>query len=384
MTVTVTTPTIRRGLRRAAFWIGIGLVAVLVGVLSLLLAGEGSDGIPRSPSSPGPNGSKAVAEVLRDSGVEVRIPTGLAAAGSALASSEAATLVVDDPNGFLEPARLESLAASAETVVLIAPTVEQLEAVAPTVEPAGDVGRRVLDARCSFASAERAGSVDAEGFSYRVTADPAQADRCFASGSGAYSVISVGNVVVIGTTAALTNERVLDRGNAALALGALGQNSRLVWYLPTIDDSAAGGGAADLTPPWVPSIAVLAFIVALAAAVWRGRRFGPLVVENLPVVIRPTETMEGRARLYARGSARLRALDALRLGTLDRIAGHCGLPRLATVDEVIAAASAATGTDPSAVHRVLLSAEPTTDAELVRLSDELIDLERAVARATRP
>ncbi|CAN5115919.1 DUF4350 domain-containing protein [soil metagenome] len=384
MTATISTPTIRHGLRRAAFWIGIGLISLLVGLVSLLLAGDGDDGSPRSPDSPGPHGAQAVAEVLQDAGVELSIPSGFAAAGSAVGAGSATTLVVDDPNGFLDPARLASLAESAGTVVLIAPTDEQLDAVAPTVAGAGEVGERVLEARCSFGPAERAGSVDAAGVSYRVTGDPEETERCFASGPGAYSVISVGDVVVIGTTAALTNERVLDRGNAALALGALGQQPRLVWYLPTIDDSGAGAAAATLTPDWVPSIAALAFAVAVAAALWRGRRFGPLVVENLPVLVRPTETMEGRARLYARASARLRALDALRIGTLDRIANHCGLPRLATVDEVIAAASAVSGRDPSAVRRVLLSAEPATDAELVRLSDELIELEHAVTRATRP
>ena len=111
--------------------------------------------------------------------------------------------------------------------------------------------------------------------------------------------------------------------------------------------------------------------------------FGPIVVENLPVVVRASETMEGRARLYSRAKARLRALDALRIGTVDRLARAVGLPRTATVDEVISAVSALTGRDRAGVAAVLLDATPHTDAELVRLSDELLALAAAVA-ATRP
>ena len=67
-------------------------------------------------------------------------------------------------------------------------------------------------------------------------------------------------------------------------------------------------------------------LVALGAVFWRSRRVGPLVVENLPVVVRASETMEGRARLYERSNSRLHALDALRVGTVARLARTCGLP----------------------------------------------------------
>jgi hypothetical protein len=94
--------------------------------------------------------------------------------------------------------------------------------------------------------------------------------------------------------------------------------------------------------------------------------------------------MEGRARLYQKGAARLRALDALRIGAVSRLATQCGLPRLATVDDVIAAVAAVTARDPAGIRSLLLTAEPHTDRELVRLSDELLELERAVTRDIRP
>jgi hypothetical protein len=60
------------------------------------------------------------------------------------------------------------------------------------------------------------------------------------------------------------------------------------------------------------------------------------------------------------------------------------LPRTATVPEVIAAVASVTGRPLSEVSAMLLDASPRTDADLVRLSDELLTLERETARATRP
>jgi hypothetical protein len=126
---------------------------------------------------------------------------------------------------------------------------------------------------------------------------------------------------------------------------------------------------------------VLLGIVALAAALWRGRRFGPLVVEDLPVTVRASETMEGRARLYQRSSARRRALDALRVGTVARLASALRLGRAASVEEVAWAVADRLRRDPQQVRQLLLDADPATDAELVRLSDELLVLERDLRAA---
>ena len=99
----------------------------------------------------------------------------------------------------------------------------------------------------------------------------------------------------------------------------------------------------SLTPPWVTPLILLVVLFGLAAAIWRGRRLGALVAERLPVVVRANETMEGRARLYERAGSREHALDSLRIGALARLAKLCGLPRRATLDDVIDAVAALTG-----------------------------------------
>ena len=127
-----------------------------------------------------------------------------------------------------------------------------------------------------------------------------------------------------------------------------------------------------------------ALVTAIAAAFWRGRRFGPLVVENLPVTVRASETTAGRARLYARAGDPVHALDQLRLGARDRIARALGLPAHAQPSEVADAAAARLNVDRADVRSILVDALPRNDHELVRLTVSLRDLEASVRAAARP
>jgi hypothetical protein len=134
----------------------------------------------------------------------------------------------------------------------------------------------------------------------------------------------------------------------------------------------------------VTPVAALLLLAGVASALWRGRRFGPVVVGRLPVVVRSRETVEGRARLYAAGTSRLRAADSLRIGAIGRMAPMLGLSRSASVEEVVDAAARTTGRRSADLQALLLTAEPRTDRDLVRVSDDLARLEAAVRTATVP
>ena len=388
MTATLT-PTIRQATRKSLFWTLAAAFAVVIAVITIVLTGATSGGIPYSGTNAGPVGSKAVIEVLRQQGVAVNIPNGLAAARTALERGDS-TLFLYDPDGNLDRGQLRSIMGLAEHVVVLSPTFGQLEAIAPEVALAGVVKKETLSSDCSLPAANRAGTVTGTGTGFRLIDASADASECFGSGKKVFSMITVAHgdrsITALGMTDVLSNEHIAEHGNAALALNLLGEHPRVVWYLPTIADSAVptDPSIAELTPPWVGPVMTLLAIVVIAAAFWRGRRLGPLVVENLPVVVRASETMEGRARLYQRGAARLRALDALRIGTIDRLAARSGLPRIATVDEVIARVASLISSDPGSIRFLLLDAVPTTDRDLVRLSDALLQLERTVEAATRP
>ena len=50
--------------------------------------------------------------------------------------------------------------------------------------------------------------------------------------------------------------------------------------IPLADLPAGEPTLAELSPDWLPAVTSLLAIVVLGAAIWRGRRFGPLVVER--------------------------------------------------------------------------------------------------------
>ncbi|OUE27178.1 DUF4350 domain-containing protein [Clavibacter michiganensis] len=393
---TAETRTPRQALRRAGTWIALAALAVVVALASLAVSGAARQGDALAPDNPAPGGTQALARVLQAQGVEVTLATTLAEARAAVGDGDDATLVLGPTSDRLDGDRLAEVGRLSTRTVLLAPDFRTLQALAPDVAAGGaaESADRALDAACALPPARAAGSVpdDAPVFRY-IGDDPSTAVTCFPDDTGAaYALLQVpaalapgGTVTVLGADPVLTNDRIAEQGSAALALGVLGERPRLVWYTPSPDDASdAPPTLGELTPGWVTPAIVLLGAAALAAAVWRGRRLGPLVVERLPVVVRADETAEGRARLYQRADAREHALDALRVGTVDRIATTLALGRLASVEDVVAASAAALREDPAGIRALVLDDLPRTDRDLVDLAGRLADLERRVARAADP
>jgi hypothetical protein len=328
-----------------------------------------------------------------------------ASASASAGDPRRATLFVGDTRALLTPEQWTQLAGVADHLVIAEPDALALDALridalsagplsaeplstdplsndddAPTLSLDGDA--ITLTADCRVAAAQRADTIAASGQGYSTLAGEA----CFDSGETGSALVQLkvdGAVVtVLGAGNVLQNNDITRSGNAALALGLLGEHPTVVWYQPTPADLSSPT-LGELTPQWVNPIAWLLLTAAIVAAFWRGRRFGPLVIENLPVVVKTTETMEGRARLYARAGSRLRAIDALRVGTLRRIADGLALGRGAGLDDIIVAVAAITSRDARALRRLLLEDEPGTDRELLQLSDQLRALEEHIARRVR-
>ncbi|RFA08462.1 hypothetical protein B7R54_03900 [Subtercola boreus] len=403
------TPTMRVFFRRWSFWLGAGVFVVIASLVLLLVRGvSGTEaGSDLSTTSAAPTGAKAIAEVLRQQGVTVSTADSLDGAlravadirgsgGAGSGGSSDPTVLIYDPSGYLPIDRRADLLALGNRIVLVQPDIFTLDALAPGVSVTGVVGASdVVEAGCGLAVAERAGTISTSGSGYRLDADGTDTDagggtgtgtgtECFPVGDGGFSLVQQnagGSVVtVLGASGILTNEHALEAGNASLALGLLGSVDQLVWYLPSAADLTATGppSLAALTPGWVTPLVVLLVAVFLAAALWRGRRLGPVVVENLPVIVRGSETVTGRARLYTRSNARSRALDALRIGTVTRLCGLLGLPRTAALPEIIAAVAASTASPPAELAEVLVNRLPRSDSELLALSHQLSVIERRV------
>ncbi|MEU6001533.1 DUF4350 domain-containing protein [Streptomyces sp. NPDC047197] len=341
------------------------------------------------PRSADPYGSRAVAELLADRGVSTRVVTTSEEARSAAGPDT--TLLVASPDRLTErqQSRLrEATEDSRGRTVLLAPGTPSVSTLAPGVTadatPSLD---STLSPRCSLPAAKRAGSADVGGLRYDTLAPDAEA--CYVS-DGLPSLLQLpaadgpGDTVVLGAPDILFNDRLDEQGNASLALQLLGSRPNLVWYLPSPADAAATDDADrdffDLIPDgWLWGTLQLTVAAALAA-LWRARRLGPLVPERLPVAIRASETVEGRARLYRKANARDRAAAALRSTTRTRIAPLIGVsPGQAHAPETLLPALTARLHSPGQdLHPLLFGPPPGNDAALITLADQLDALEREV------
>ncbi|MEU1024743.1 DUF4350 domain-containing protein [Streptomyces sp. NPDC005904] len=363
------------------------LLAAAVVMAALRSGGEHGRLDPRSAA---PHGSRALAELLADQGVSTRVVTTPRAARAAAGPDT--TLLVADPDPLSDGRRAHLRAATKDSggrTVLVTPGTPSLKALAPGVTAhATPAERSTLPPACSLPAARRAGPADIGGIRYDTSAPNAEA--CYLS-DGLPSLLHLpaphgkGDTVVLGAPDILYNDRLDQQGNASLALQLLGSRPHLVWYLPSLADDATATdserrGFFDLIPSgWRWGTLQLA-VAAVLAALWRARRFGPLVVERLPVAIRASETAEGRARLYAKANARDRAAEALRAATRTRLAPLVGVPpaQAHTPQTLIPALSTrlrALDHDP---HPLLFGPPPGDDAALIALADRLDALESEV------
>ncbi|MEU5215672.1 DUF4350 domain-containing protein [Streptomyces sp. NPDC020807] len=347
------------------------------------------------PRSADPTGSRAVAELLRGHGITLTVATSLDEATAATDSR--ATLLVTTPDLLTAPqqaALRATMTKSAGRTVLVGAGGTSLDTLAPTVTSALSAPVSALSPACTLPAAVRAGTAELGGERYTVTAGT-EADSCYPSDGLPTLVRLPGpgpnptDTVLLGSPDILYNNRLAHQGNASLALQLLGSRPHLVWYLPSLADTSAttdapAGDTTDnflaLIPSgWLWGTLQLA-VAALLAALWRGRRLGPLVTERLPVTIHASEATEGRARLYRRANARDRAASVLRTATRTRLAPLVGVStRDAHSSELLLPALSARLPQTTADPRTLLfGPAPADDATLVRLADQLDALEREV------
>ena len=370
--------------RRAGWPLAIGLLVLAAVGLTVLTGGKGN-GIPLDPDGVGPDGARAVAQVLDRHGVAVQIERSRAALLTAAGAAPTATLVVsqtallsDDDVSALR----QDLTTQGRRLVLVAPSQRQLDVLAPGVRELDLTPRRVVQAQCDEPAAIVAGAADAGGYTYAIPGGGA-ATGCYPVDSRpSYVVVNgLGHTVVIGQATLLTNDRLAHEGNAALVLATLGGSDQVIWYVPSGEGVAAQQHSlSSLLPTWVGWVVLQLAVVTLLCMVWRGRRLGRLVPEPLPVVVRAVETTEGRARMYRRSRAHSRAAAILRSAALTRLRERSGLPRGASPADVVAVVAARTGIPSPDVTSMLLGPPPTDDAGLVRLAQILDQLDREVRR----
>lgn len=360
-------------------WVLLALAVVIaVAAVSTYLTAPRPGG-RMDAGSTSPGGAHALVTLLRERGVDVVVANNVADVERAarpdalLLVAETYFLVDDDVMARLQKVPGDRL--------LVEPVSGTRKALAPGIR----IGRAATiggDPNCDLPEATMAGEVQFGVSDTYAAADDEPLTSCY---DGAVVRYRDGSrtITAVGSADVMTNSGLLKQGNAALAMNLAGARPRLIWYAPQRVEGERSGGSDiyDLIPENVNWIVWQLCIVVVLAALWRGRRMGPLVAEKLPVVVRASETVEGRGRLYRSRRARDRAADALRTAALQRMLPRLGLDVNAATPAVVSAVAERSGKRPEMLQHILFGPPPASDDDLVNLAHELDDIERQVAHS---
>jgi hypothetical protein len=353
------------------------VLAVIAGIGAYLTMPR--PGGAMDPESTEPEGAHALVALLRANGIEVVAANGIADIEQA-ARPDALILVAQ--SGYLTDTLLDRLAKAPGDFLLVEPTARTRRSLMPGLARVAGTDQFDLNPNCALREANLAGTVRFEQSDTYSARDGRSITSCY---DGALVRFRDGGrtVTVVGNSDFMTNDGLLQAGNAALAMNLAGQRPRIVWYAPQHieGDTSSPASLSDLIPENVTWMVWQLCLVVLLLALWKGRRVGPLVAEELPVVVRASETVEGRGRLYRSRRARDRAADALRTATLQRLLPRLGVGVGASAQAVVMTVARRGGVDPNLVSYHLYGPPPATDEDLLRLARVLDEIERQVTRS---
>lgn len=391
---------LRNRLRSARVWILSAVVVLLAVVATTLMTSDRQPSDPLHYDSTARDGMKALVETLRTQGIQVTTTEDQETARRAAAGA-GTTLLIPVGAQLLGPGDVDgltsALSAEGNRLVLVDPgfavsAFTDRISVDATIDPLGQPDA-VSSPDCSVPAARAAGTVST-GESRYTAAEPGD-DRvqiCYpfsgpgitvdSSAPAGQLVIDDGGqvpVTVLGNPAWLSNSEIDEEGNAALVLSTLSAEDSLVVYYPRPDDTVQPPPSTlDYVPSWfiagtlwlVPCLIVGLFVI--------GRRFGPLAVERLPVVVPAVETVHGRAALAARSRDRTGALRTLRTAALLRIGRRLALGPAAREEEILARIAVTTGRDPTQIAWAFRTAAPADDGELTAVVDLISTIESEI------
>lgn len=335
------------------------------------------------PEGAGDTGAMALAEILRDQGVEVNVYRSRTEARAAI--DDDTTLVMANPVSLSDDG-VNELIEPADRVVFLSAGTHLL-----TLLDMGDSApgsSEAVTAQCDVPEFAKTGSIRPD----RLFSPADGVEGCFGDSDAAAVLVDDEDGVrrsVVDGARLFSNAYLAENGNAALGLALLGQTDKVAWYVPSYDDTDIEAESPEtlgsMTPDWLTPAILLLLLAGVAAALWRGRRFGPLVAETLPVTVRASETMHGRARLTAKAADSAHAAEALRDGSRRRLARRLGLAVTATPDEIADAASDRLRIPRGTLQTLLAGPLPADDPSLILFARQLTELETSIdASRTMP
>ncbi len=361
---------------RSSLLIGLALVAAVA--IAVVLGTGTQTTAPMDPDNPGPSGTRALARVLGDEGVDVQVARGADELEAIdVDGSTSVVVVLPEYLGTSTIERLRGHTGEAHTVIVVGAGPGVADVLG---EPGGGASIPLGDGRTSRCDDPRF-----DGLTLEVDFTTLYPDGdCFGGKTGAIVSEPADGVLLFGADQALTNDQILRADNAAVALRMLGQDERLVWYVPSIDDLVGDDGVSlqTLLPRWVRPGLVLLALVMVSVILWRARRLGALATEPLPVVVRAVETTRSLGRLYRRSGDREHAAESLRRAARARLAERLRLGSTTAPDVLAREVARRTGRTEEDVVAVLGpdGDVPSSDRDLITLANQLAELDREVRR----
>ncbi len=409
------------------------VVAVVLAVSAIAYAVEEPDAKDReflSPMSADDHGANDLAERLRQR--DIRIDRRTSTPDALVAAHRGnATLFIPAPDllhSFY--LRMLKLMPASTTVVVVRPNNETLgRGRLPAFVRRDRWTATAAEPACDYGPAAGAGPAVVNRTVYQ-SAPALITDRCYAGSLLRVRHVAT-TVTLVGATDPFRNDRIAERGNAALAVGLLSTKPTVIWLdvhrnepgpryrdqdgldqspapaelgrgspdpdFPVPDpegtdpgedlepgDPGASGGdessMADLFPAAAWTVLALLAVAAVLAAAARARRLGTPVMEPLPVLVPATETVTGRGRLYQRSRDRGAALGVLRRTARERIIHAFDLPPDTDRSALVRTIAERTGIPADEIDALLYSREPETDEDLVATAAAVETLVAAVTR----
>ncbi len=365
--------------RRTWLWVALALVVIVAVSAAGVYLTSPRPGGRMDPNATGPQGAHALVTLLRERGVEV-VVAGTVDDVAREARPDALVLVAETQR-IVADELLVRLARLPGDLLLVAPGAGARKALAPDIR-SGPARAFTKRPGCALREAERAGTVDLGTFATYAATQGQSIQSCYDGALVRYR--SDGRTItVVGSASFMTNADLAHEGNAALAMNLAGAAAHLIWYAPQHIEGGTSGNATifDLIPDNMTWLFWQLCVALALAALWKGRRLGPLVAERMPVVVRASETVEGLGRLYRSRRARDRAAGALRTAAVRRLAPRLGLGPATDPPELVAAVAQRVGEHPDRLWHLLFGPPPESDDALVGLANELDDIERQVMRS---
>lgn len=355
-------------------WMVLPLIVLCIIAVFLLQDPRQTSQIRFAANNPEPNGAMAAAEILKDQGVTIK--SAYTSGGAAELAGNDATIVVFD-SALLSPGGRMLLATSGADLVFMEPSPDVLAQYGGTLGWTSGDENKLLGARCADSHAQAAGQI--LGRSRSLDPGTTNFHGCFPSGRGFAMLTGTHNgakVTFLADGEAATNQALTKDGNAALILRLLGQHRTLVWLVTDYQAENPRDAKIPLSaPPWLMTLGMLALAAAIFGAIWRGRRFGPLISEPLPVLVKSAETTIGRGRLYQRSRDYAHTAQALRASTAARLAGRYGIARSSSRAALLSTLSDRLAIPTVELESLLYGPPPQSDSELLQLVAQLDHLE---------